>query len=154
MLISQICFDSQLLITFLAGLFLRAVGWKPIILFGRFIDRIDTYLYAKFKNNLSEETCKTDKPLSLSIKILKNMAHGKDGKWNTFFRFEIVPTNINSSQILKNIRQQLLSLNNILKGHSFHTGAVVFATKAKVPNHLSKLKLLGRWSNVACKENI
>ena len=28
--------------------------------------------------------CKTDKPLSLSIKTLKNMSHGKDGKWNIF----------------------------------------------------------------------
>ena len=30
------------------------------------------------------EMCKTDKPLSLSIKTLKNMSQGKDGKWNIF----------------------------------------------------------------------
>ena len=40
------------------------------------------------------EVCKIDKPPSLSIKTLKNMTSGKDGKWNTFFKFEILATNI------------------------------------------------------------
>ena len=44
---------NELFITFLMGLFLRAVGRKCIILFGRFIANINTYLHAKFKNNLS-----------------------------------------------------------------------------------------------------
>ena len=38
---------------FLVGLFLRAVGRKPIFLFGRFMACNNTYLHAKFKNNLS-----------------------------------------------------------------------------------------------------
>ena len=42
------------------------------------------------------------------------MTPGKDGN-GFFFKFEILPTNIDQSQILKNICQQLLSLNNILK---------------------------------------
>ena len=48
------------------------------------------------------EVCKFDKPPSLSIKTLKNMTPGKDGKW-IFFKFEILATNIDWSQILKNI---------------------------------------------------
>ena len=32
-----------------------------------------------------------------------------------FFKLEILATNIDQSQILKNICQQLLSLNNVLK---------------------------------------
>ena len=43
------------------------------------------------------------------------MTPGKDGKWNIIFKFEILTTNIDQSQILKNICQQLLSLNNVLK---------------------------------------
>ena len=67
---------------FLVGLFLRAVGRKCIFLFGRFIACIDAYLHAKFKNYLSGEVCKIDKPPNLFIKTLKNMTPGKDGKWN------------------------------------------------------------------------
>ena len=59
--------------------------------------------------------CKIDKPPSLSIKTLKNMTPEKDGKWNIFFKFEILATNIDLSQILNNIFQQLLSLSNALK---------------------------------------
>ena len=54
-------------------------------LFGRFIACISIYLSAKFKNNLSGEVGKIDKPLSLSIKTLKNMTPGKDGKLNISF---------------------------------------------------------------------
>ena len=54
------------------------------------------------------EVWKIDKPPSLSIKTLKNMTPRKDGKWNIFFKFEILATNIDWSQILKNICQQLL----------------------------------------------
>ena len=71
LLISHLCFDSELFITFLVGLFLRAVGRKRTFLFGRFIACINTYLHAKFKNNLSGEVCKIDKPPNLSMKTLK-----------------------------------------------------------------------------------
>ena len=57
------------------------------------------------------EVCKINKPPSLSIKTLKNMTSGKDGKWNIFSKFEKLATNIDWSQIFKNICQQLLSLN-------------------------------------------
>ena len=40
------------------------------------------------------EVCKTDKPPSLSIKALKNVTPGNDGKWNIFFKSEIIATNI------------------------------------------------------------
>ena len=40
------------------------------------------------------EVCKIDKPPSLSIKTYKNMTPGKDGKWNTFFKFEVLATTI------------------------------------------------------------
>ena len=43
------------------------------------------------------------------------MTPGKDEKWNIFVKFEILATNIDQSQILKNICQELLSLNNFLK---------------------------------------
>ena len=56
---------------------------KRIFLFGRFIACINTHLHLKFKNNLSGEVCKIDKPPSLSIKTLRNMSPGKDG--NGFF---------------------------------------------------------------------
>ena len=46
-------FRQRTFITFLLGLFLRAVGRKRIFLFSRFIACINTHLYAKFKNNLS-----------------------------------------------------------------------------------------------------
>ena len=55
------------------------------------------------------EVCKIDKPPSLPVKTLKD---GKDGIF--FFKFEILATNIDWSQILKNICQQLLLLNNVL----------------------------------------
>ena len=76
-LISLLCFDSEVFITFLVGLFLRATGRKRIFLFGRFIACINTYLHAKFKNN---QVCKIDKPPSLFIKTLKTLTPGKDGK--------------------------------------------------------------------------
>ena len=57
------------------------------------------------------EVCKTDKPLSLSLKTLKNMTPGKDEKWNIFF--------VDQSQILENICQQLLSLNNVFKREKY-----------------------------------
>ena len=60
------------------------------------------------------EVCKIDEPSSLSIETLKNMTPGKHGKWNIFFKFEILATNVDYSQISKNICQQLLSLNNVL----------------------------------------
>ena len=63
---------------------------------------------------MSREVCKIDKPSSLSMKILKNMTPEKDGKWDIFFKFEIFATNIDWSQILENICQELLSLNNVL----------------------------------------
>ena len=61
------------------------------------------------------EVCNIDKPPNLSIETLKNMTPGKDGKLNIFLKTEILATNIDYSQILKNICQQLLSLNNVLK---------------------------------------
>ena len=93
LLISLLCFDSEFFITFLVRLFLGAVGSKRIFLFGRFIACINTYLHAKFKNNLSGEVCKIDKPPNLSIKTLKDKTPGKDGKWK-FFKFEILAVNI------------------------------------------------------------
>ena len=65
------------------------------------------------------EVCKIDKPRSLPIKTLKDMTPGKDGKWNIFSKFETLATNTNWSQILKNVCQQLLSLNNVLKSITF-----------------------------------
>ena len=41
---------------------------KRISLFGRFIACINTYLYAKLKNNLLGGVCKIDKPPGLFIK--------------------------------------------------------------------------------------
>ena len=43
------------------------------------------------------------------------MTPGKDGNAILFFKFEILATNIDWSQILENICQQVLSLNNVLK---------------------------------------
>ena len=63
---------------------MRAVGRKRIFLFGRSIACISTYLHAKFINNLSGEVCKIDRPPSLSVKTLKNVPPGNDGKWNIF----------------------------------------------------------------------
>ena len=60
------------------------------------------------------EVCKIDHQVYLS-KPLKNLTPGRDGKWNIFFRFEILATDIDWSQILKNICRQLVSLNNVLK---------------------------------------
>ena len=48
------------------------------------------------------EVCKIDKPPSLSVKTLKNM---KRWKMDYFFKFEIFATNIDLSQIFKNICQ-------------------------------------------------
>ena len=44
---------------------------------------------------ITGEVYKIDKPLSFSTKTLKNMAPRKDGKWNTFSKFEILATNTN-----------------------------------------------------------
>ena len=78
------------------GLARRAVGRKRILLFGRFIICINTHLYymQNLKIIFQGEVCKTDNPPSFSIKTLKNMVTGKDGKWNIFFKFEIHATNI------------------------------------------------------------
>ena len=62
---------------------------------------------------------KIDKQPSLSVKTLKNMTPGKDGKWFSF-KFEILATNIDQSHILKNICQQLLLLNNVLNYVGFY----------------------------------
>ena len=45
---------------------------------------IPTYM-GNLKIICQGEVCKIDKPPSLSIKTLKNMTPGKDGKWNIFF---------------------------------------------------------------------
>ena len=58
---------------------------------------------------------KIDKPPRLSIKTLKNMTSGNYGNKTHFFTFKILATDIDWSQILKIICQQLLSLNNVLK---------------------------------------
>ena len=60
-----------------------------------------------------------DKPPRLSIKTLKNMTRGNYGNETRFFTFEIHATDIDWSQILKIICQQLLSLNNVLKRLNF-----------------------------------
>ena len=39
-----------------------------------------------FKIICQEEVCKIDKTTSLSIKTLKNMTPGKDGKYNILFQ--------------------------------------------------------------------
>ena len=65
--------------------------------------------------------CKIDKPPSLSIKTLKNMTPEKMENEIFLFKLEILATNIDLSEILKNISQQLLSLNNVLKKFSFRT---------------------------------
>ena len=117
MLVAQLCFDSKLFITFLVGLFLRIVGTT------RFFYLVDVLpvLIPTYMRNLKiicqGEVCKIDKTLSLSIKTLKNMTLKKDGKQNIFFTFEILAPNLDWSQILKNICQQLLSLNNVLKSN-------------------------------------
>ena len=43
------------------------------------------------------------------------MTPEKDGKLKFFLKFEILVTDIDQFQILKNICQQLLSLNKVLK---------------------------------------
>ena len=53
LLISHLCFDGELFIMFLVGLFLGELGRKRISLFGRFIACIGTYSDAKFFKNLS-----------------------------------------------------------------------------------------------------
>ena len=70
--------------TFLVGLFLRAVRRKRNFLFGRLLPvLIPTYM-RNLKIICQGEVCKNGKPSSLSIKTLKNMTPGKDGKWNFF----------------------------------------------------------------------
>ena len=47
----------------------RCIGYHDVFfLFGKFMACNNTYLHAKFKNNLSGEVCKIDKPPSLSVK--------------------------------------------------------------------------------------
>ena len=65
---------------------------KRIFLYGRFIACINTYLHVKFKNNLSGGKC--IKLTNHQVCLSKNMTPGKDGKWNFFFKFEILATNI------------------------------------------------------------
>ena len=59
------------------------------------------------------------------------MTPGKDGKWNIFFKFEILATNIDQFQILKNICQQLLSLNKVLNTDLFDAPAIKRAMSSK-----------------------
>ena len=70
LLMSHLCFDSRILITFLVGLFLRAVGKKHIFLFGRFMACNNTYLMQNFKIICQGEVGKTEKQVCLS-KLLK-----------------------------------------------------------------------------------
>ena len=73
-------FRQRTFITFLVGLFLRAVGRKRIFLFGRFMACINTTYMRNFKIICQGEVCKTDKLPSLFPKTLKNMTPTKDGK--------------------------------------------------------------------------
>ena len=62
------------------GLFLGAVGRKPsFYLVDLLPELIPTYV-RNLKIICQGEVCKIDKPPSLSIKTLKNMTPGKDGK--------------------------------------------------------------------------
>ena len=63
--------------------------------------------------------CKINKSPRLSIKTLKNLSPPEKMENGIFFKFEIFATDIDWSQILKNICQQLLSLNNVLKTDIF-----------------------------------
>ena len=63
------------------------------------------------------EVCKIDKPPCFSIKTLKIFPPKKmENGIVFFFKFGILATKIDQSQILKNICQQLLWLNNVFKG--------------------------------------
>ena len=94
MVISHPCFDSKLFITFLVGLFLRAVGRKRnFSLVDIFPVLIPTHI-RNLKIICQGEVSKTDEPPSLPIKTLKNMTPKKDGKWTIFLKFEILATNI------------------------------------------------------------
>ena len=55
------------------------------------------------------KVCKIDKQSMLPFKTLKKYDPRKRWKMGYFFKFEILATNIDWSQILKNICQQLLS---------------------------------------------
>ena len=63
---------------------------------------LPTYM-RNFTMICQEEVCKIDKPPSLSLKTLKNMAPEKMENGIFFFKFEILASNTNQSQILKNI---------------------------------------------------
>ena len=64
---------------FLVGLFLRAVGNVPFYLVDLLPVLIHTYI-RNLKIICQREVCKIGKPSSLSIKTLKNLIPGKDGK--------------------------------------------------------------------------
>ena len=82
---------------FLAGLFLRAV-WRERIFYPVDLLPVSIHTYMrKFKNNLSGEMCKIDKPPSLSVKTLKTMTPEKMENGIFFFKFEILATNIGLS---------------------------------------------------------
>ena len=86
LLISQLCFDSELFVMFLVGLFLRAVGRKRIFYL---VDLLPVLIHTYMRNLkiiCQGEVCKIDKPPSLSIKTLKNMTPGKDGNGIFFFQ--------------------------------------------------------------------
>ena len=66
--------------------FLRAVGRNRIFLY--LVDLLPVLIPTDMRNLkiiCQEKVCKIDKPPGLSIKTLKNMIPGKDGKWNIFF---------------------------------------------------------------------
>ena len=66
--ISHLCFDSDLFITFLAGVFMRAVGRKRIFYLVDLLPvSIPTYM-PNLKIICQGEVCKIDRPSSLSIK--------------------------------------------------------------------------------------
>ena len=118
---------------------MRAVGRKRIFLLIDLLPvSIPTYM-PNLKVICQGEVCKIDRPPSLSIKLLKNLTPGKDGKRNIFFKFEILATNIDWSQILKNICQLLLSLNNVLKVCSNSFVAPANLTTSGPPGTFSRL---------------
>ena len=77
---------------------MRAVGRKCVVFLLLLLVDLLPVLIPTYMRNLKiicwGKVCTTDKLLSLSIKTLKNMTPGKDGKWNVFFKFEILATNI------------------------------------------------------------
>ena len=76
---SRICFDSELFITFFVALFMRAVGNVFFYLVDLLPVSVPTYL-PNLKIICQGEVCKVDRSPSWSIKTLKNMTPGNDGK--------------------------------------------------------------------------